>query len=231
MTDDFIKRITPVIRQIAKRKTINVRKKNSEGKIVNRQLQRNEYLINHTFMEEDIEQELWTKIIQLYQADPILRQETPVNQIRIVKRVCNNKLVDIIRYYTRRKDTNSTVASWEDLTNAHQVLEDMMGIMGIRFRNIDSSVEYEQIRNLMMNWAKNQDLEVQMLVKEQLDPSPETMMAYDKMCAQRRNLAAQDVIPGITLCDILGLNRKVWFSAARRMQRMLISHGYHPQLV
>lgn len=181
---------------------------------------------------DDFEQDFWWHITVQWDAikEVEARAKSELEVFAYVKTMCTNNVKNSIAYYSRRPDTSEFAKFNEEigLTEDSADLEDCEFTLNnaSKFTNQEDDLLGKQLLKLIYNWAKNQDENVQLFIKESLSPSPELMEWWDEQRKATPRYRAYDTPPPLTLSRKLFNSNKFHYKVFSMLESFLQEHGY-----
>lgn len=217
-------------------------------KIIDNIAEKNRFSLEPLYSFDDIKQELWEKIYKLYLNDKDPFKTLPeIEQIKSATTVLKRRVVDMKRSKFRTPDhlmkPLSVDDSFEDFcesynpsmasneSGADEFAEILNGISS-KFIAAENNLMYQELNGLIFNWIESQpDKITKQLMKEKFRPSKETNDKWEQLCEKHPRYRGCDLIPGITLCDILGIKRSYWYNAIESLKDYLKQYSYYEKRV
>jgi hypothetical protein len=94
------------------------------------------------------------------------------------------------------------------------------------FYSVEKDFLYTELRGLIFEWIETQNGPVKKVMTEKLAPSKQITAKWNDLCDKYPRYKGYESIPGTTLCDLLGIERKWWYQALRDLKEFLNLHGY-----
>lgn len=202
---------------------------------------------NSYINRDDVEQELWIKLLQLSENERFKRVSLK-DQQRIAYRSLKNRVIDLIRFQSRRKDSSvftqkidttvggflgeageSSYVAIESAANyCDEVLNFRMNSLRTAATEAMENLSYADLVNEIYAWAKQQDANTYTVIHNQINPLPSVEAWWREFSRESRHHRNKSFIPGELLCDYFGFHRSVYKRALPRLRRHLRTAGYAP---
>lgn len=222
------------------------------GDVVRSVTKKNEHKLQPLLAKEDIEQELWEKLIKVFKTDKDFRFLPPEEQIKSARTILNNRIIDLGRKKVRSIDPvtdhcelnaqfeevicnggspgsggGSTSAFFFGSTpESADSFVNLMDRISTHFQAAESGVMYQELNGLISGWILEQEEPIKTLITEKLAPSTSTMKKWTDLCDRYPRYKGYESIPGITLCLLLGMDKSLWYKTIRALRSYLTDQGY-----
>lgn len=192
---------------------------------------------------EDIEQELWMKLMQVI---PTLETIPPEELFAFASTVLNNHIRDLIRKSKTRAHLNhklrlgnvtsineGSVDSLSDFDFEDMVIHELEELHGAMIERT-SPVPYtpedyvlrKQLEDEILGWANTQEPKTRRFLNEFVRPSDETLDVWDQMVDSNPHYKTYDHIPPGSFAKIHGLSRVKIVRVMKRLRNHLIDQGF-----
>lgn len=186
---------------------------------------------------DDIKQELHMKLIECL---PVL-QATPKHEIRLlVTSILRNHVRDIQRKSITRSGVNCKLEyhgkreefdtfSWEDA--ADRAIMSLKAYIPEPFGNSEDACAYSLLKEHMLDWAEFKGGRAELLIREMLDPSEETLAEWKRMVTRFPSYKKFECIPPASFGRILGISKLTVHNIMEQLRVHLIIVGYSEDYV
>jgi len=180
---------------------------------------------NSVFDVKDVEQELWIKLLDLF---PTLEELPRGEAFSLAKAILKNRMIDIARFYTRRKDTSIYAASSDDNVLENLINEEICDMFEFitPSKNQEKNLIAKQLFDDVNSWVKNKSATVKRFIKESLKPSLNIGNQWEFMKEEYPPYKRYYSIPPITLGRLLGISKKEVGSILWELHDHLVDKGY-----
>jgi hypothetical protein len=181
---------------------------------------------NTLYDKDDIEQELWLKIIV---SMPKFKTLSDDEVIKIGYVILNNRVKDIIRLCKRRPDkagiNNSVI---EELL--HDSFSSIFNYKPIHTKHPDEISQYRQLINDITGWAEIRCDTTKLVIREIIEPSSLTLKNWNNLCSSNKMYNQYDHIPPLSFDRIIGVSKSKVRSIIVDLRDYLIAMDYRSEM-